>query len=519
MKDFGTFADLHCHTLLKYISNDVPDLWQPIGHGNPLKKIPFLGKLFGVGRQTIADFNSLAKGEVQVVCVALTPPEQRTPFFKGKIPERVLERFSSYLSRIPLKKLDFYATDAYDHYELLLKEKNLYEGGQNLSETVKLPSTGKTKCRYKVAKNGTEVQDILNANNANSSERTIAVVFTIESAHALGIGHLNFNGTPNKFNVSDDILLMRVDAMKGIGSTEAAAWPYPPFWMTMSHAFYNGVCGYPQALEAAFRKILEYSEPFAGNADPQSYPAGLNKGFTPSGKKILERLLGIDAISQGRANKGRRILADIKHMSTQARKEFYEIIDAHNAANPNDIIPVLMSHAAVNGKPLLSENNHNPGDTDEEDENSDHFCPRSINLYDDEIVRIHKTKGMIGLIFYEPIVGGRKRKKGKFFWGMKQWASLHADQIEHILKTVYATGAADKKEAWNCIGLGSDFDGIINPVDGFANSDRYPEFRMEMRSFLNDSRFDPYRSKDEIDTLVDKICLSNVVEFIKRNFK
>lgn len=519
MSDFGTFADIHCHSLLKYVANDIPDLWDPIGKQNPIVKLFGLDKLLGLKRYTTADFETLARGEVQVVCVALTPPEQRTLVFKGKIPEGLLEKFSSFISRIPVEKLKFFQSASYNHHTQLLAEKKMYEGGQNLSKKVKLPSSGKTTCRFKIAKNGSEVQAILNNNNANKNERTIVVVFTIESAHALGTGHIDFNGQPNPNNASEDLLLKRVDAMKGITSAEAPAWAYTPFWMTMTHVFFNHVCGFSQALEKGFRPILEYSEPFAADTNTATHPPAINHGFSPTGKKIVERLLGLDQVTKERAQKGRRILVDIKHMSTLTRKEYYAIIDSHNAANPTDQIPVLMSHAAVNGKPLLSENNYNPGDTDQETEDSDRFSPRSINLYDDEIVRIHQTKGMIGLIFYEPILGGKKRKKGKIFWGKEKWAALFADQIEHILKTVYATGAPDKKNIWNCIGLGSDFDGQINPTDEFASADLYPDFRMQLRTFLNEGRFDPYRSKSEIDALVTKICFTNVVEFMKRNFK
>ncbi len=519
MSDFGNFADIHCHTLLKYAANNSPDLWDPIGMPQGwlalvlgiFKKLP--------PRNTTADFNTLARGEVQVVCVALTPPEQRTLKFKGNIPQGALNKFSSYIGRLPLTKLKEFQSEAYDHHKELLAEKRLYEGGQNITGKVKLPSIGKATCKYKILKNGAELENILAANRASNNARTIAVVFTIESAHALGTGHIKFNGQPNKFNVSEDILLKRVDSMKGLGSAEAAAWNYSPLWMTMTHVFFNSVCGFAQAIEPGFRPLLDYAEPFAAGTDVTTHPPAINKGLTPLGKKIIERLLGIDAVSTARASKGRRILVDIKHMSTLSRKEYYAMLDSHHAAHPDDIIPVLMSHAAVNGKPLLNENNYNPGDTDEESENSDMFSPRSINLYDDEIVRIHKTKGLIGLIFYDPILGGHKRKKNNIFWGREKWAALFADQIEHIVKTVYNTSAADKKEIWNRIGLGSDFDGQINPADEFASAERYPEFRMEMRTFLNEARFDPYRSKGEVEGLVNKICFSNVIEFIKRNLK
>lgn len=514
MANAEIFADVHCHTLLKYVQNDIVDFWEPIGKPN------FLAHLFGVVRFTAADFKTLAKGEVQIVCVALTPPEQKTLFFQGKVPTNVLSRVSSFISRIPQNKIRLYQSDKYDHHELLERERKLYLGGQNLSGEVTIESTGKkTKCRYQVVGDYQEIENILTANEANANERVIAVVFTIESGHALGTGHINFNDAPNKFNVSEDLLLKRADALKGIGSAEAPAWGQPPVWVTMSHAFNNGICGHSQPLTREFRMILDYSEPFASPKMPPKYQSCINTGFTPLGKKIVERLLGIDTISAGRANPGRRIHIDIKHMSTKSRKEFYDIIDAHHAANPDDNIPVIMSHAAVNGKPSLNEGDFNPADTDTEYEESKGLNPWSINLYDDEIVRIHKTKGLIGLIFYEPILAGKKRRKGMLFWSQKKWASLFADQIEHIVKTVYDTNAPDRKLIWDRIGIGSDFDGQINPVDKFATADELPSFKKFLKRFLNEDRFDPYRDKAEVNMLADKICYKNVLAFLKENFK
>ena len=57
-------------------------------------------------------------------------------------------------------------------------------------------------------------------------------------------------------------------------------------------------------------------------------------------------------------------------------------------ANPDDIIPVIMSHAAVNGKSSASlDNDYDPKDQESDYEDSFDFNPFSINLYDEEIVK------------------------------------------------------------------------------------------------------------------------------------
>ncbi|PSR52627.1 hypothetical protein AHMF7605_03350 [Adhaeribacter arboris] len=513
MPQAEVFADIHCHTLLKYIQNDVVDIWEPIGRPRILEK------LVGAVRSTAADLKNMAQGDVQIACIALTPPEQKILSFQGSISEKILAEFSSFLSTLPSDKISFYQSPAYDHFNQLNKEVRFYLGGQNISKKIKLESTGKkTKCRYVVARNFADIQNVLDANKDNKSERIIALVFTVESSHGLGTGHLSFNGAPNNFNVSEELILRRVDALKGINSPEVPAWTHSPLWMTMTHAFNNEVCGHAQPLTDLFRKILDYAEPFPPEKIPPKYQAALNGGITPLGKKIIERLLSIDAESLARADRGKRIHIDIKHMSTRSRQDYYTILDTYRAANPTDIIPVIMSHAAVNGKPSLNDQGFAPADLDSEWENSDSFNPWSINLYDEEIIRIHQSKGLIGLIFFEPILSGKKKRKGKIFWNEEDWAELFADQMEHIVKTVYNTGAADKKEIWDRICIGSDFDGTINPTDKFAASDQFPTFKKFLKRFLNQDRFNPYRDSAEVDELAEKICYKNVVEFLRRNF-
>ena len=296
------------------------------------------------------------------------------------------------------------------------------------------------------------------------------------------------------------------------------AWEHSPLWLTIAHAVNNDICGHAQPLTDLFRSFLDYSEPFTNGKKPPKYQSCINTGLKPLGKQVLERLLGIDAVSLARPNPGKRVLVDIKHMSTRSRQDYYDILDAYHAAHPNDIIPVVMSHAAVNGKPRLDERGFDPVDLDSEWKKSDSFNPWSINLYDDEIVRIHQTRGLIGLVFYQPILGGKKRRRGTFFWSEEDWAGLFADQVEHIVKTVYNTGAADKQDIWNRICIGSDFDGQINPANKFATSDRLPVFKKHLKRFLNGDRFNAYRKPEEVDELADKISYKNVVEFLKRNF-
>src|SRR5690606_8837991 len=137
---------------------------------------------------------------------------------------------------------------------------------------------------------------------------TIGVVFTLESLHGLGSGHINFNGAANPFNVSEEVFLNRVDALKGISSGGEKAWEYSPVRVTPAHGFHNSHFGHAQSLSMLFMKIFDYGEPFDTTRVPPKYMAGINQGISETGKKALKRLLGIDEVSDNREDPGKRIL-------------------------------------------------------------------------------------------------------------------------------------------------------------------------------------------------------------------
>ncbi|MBC7919536.1 MAG: membrane dipeptidase [Ferruginibacter sp.] len=140
--------------------------------------------------------------------------------------------------------------------------------------------------------------------------------------------------------------------------------------------------------------------------------------------------------------------------------------------------------------------------------------PGSIHLYDDEIRRIHRTKGLIGLIFYEPILAG---KKG-LFRSQEKWIELFVEPIQRTVRAVYDTGVANQHAVWDCLCIGSDFDGQLNPTDKFATSDQFPALKKFLKGALHEDRFHPYRNASEADALADQICFGNVVAFPKRSF-
>lgn len=505
------FADIHCHPLIKYVHENRANVWKSLGMPNKL------AHRIGLVRFTSSDFRRMAKAGVQVVVATMTPPEQKTVFsrFKGTGLEKKVVKAFSLITRIPAKEIERFQAANYDHWEQLLREYKYLLDKQHTSRKIMFGLFSRKTCRYKVVKNYDEIEEVLKQNKDDKRQHTIAVLPAIESMHGVGTGHCSLNGKSNDAN--EATILKRVDAIKGIGSAEFPAWVTPPVWVTMAHAFDNGLCGQAQSLTRGLMLLFDHAEPY-GAQGGKRYKEGLNAGLTEIGKKVIARCLNLDAESKSRTDPGRRVLIDIKHMSTLARKEYYEMIDTHNTANPNDLIPAFMSHAAVNGKPSFNENGFDPDDTDEEHLHSSGFSPWSINLYDDEIIRIHRTHGLMGLMFYEPGIAGGQKLNGKKKWGAREWTRVLVDHIEHIVKTVFNSSASDKMKVWDTICIGSDFDGILNPSDYFDSSAKFPKYYKELKRQLGLKRFDAYLGSYKPKELAEKICFGNVVEFLKRHY-
>jgi microsomal dipeptidase-like Zn-dependent dipeptidase len=141
-----------------------------------------------------------------------------------------------------------------------------------------------------------------------------------------------------------------------------------------------------------------------------------HKDFMPVGHGITQ--LGIDVITEA-LRRPNRILIDIKHMSLESRKKYYDIL-RRDYRSQN--IPILISHGGVTGvswenKPVVC--------WKKSDEcikvryfrpkglMKTRFNPWSINLYDEEIQIIVESDGLIGLNLDERILGAKQKRQGK----------------------------------------------------------------------------------------------------------
>ena len=429
------YIDFHCHPSLKpfgksfnytpagiHIShrNSKRSIW----HYNPPSLFDkLLNYVTGLTKFSQASFTSLVKGGVGIVCVSLYPLEKW--FVRKKMNnELLLDLTANFALGVGGKRID-YIQGIRDYFKDVEAQYDFYQ--QLDGKIVQLPEG---KFRYKLVKSFTEIENIKNQNSAGEKVHTICVILSIEGLHVLNTGL--------RQAFSEVEVLTNLEKIKN--------WEFRPFFVTIAHHFWNELCGHSESLSGIILKFADQSE-------------GLNSGFTSLGRKVLERLVD--------ETNSKRIIPDIKHMSIQARKEYYEMLESGNPKFKN--LPVIASHAACNGlksfeDPIVAHHS-----------TAGKLNPVSINFFDEEIIRIAKSKGIIGLQLDERrIVNKKTLKKTKN--SLKRNKIMHYrsellwNQIQHIAEVLDAEGLF----AWGCMVIGSDFDGIIDSLNGFWTAEELP---------------------------------------------
>jgi len=477
------YIDFHCHPSLKpfgksfnytptgiHIShrNSKRSIW----HYNPPSIFDkLLNYATGLTKFSQANFSSLVKGGVGIVCVSLYPLEKW--FVRNKMNnELLLDLTANFALGIGDKRID-YIQGITDYFKDVEAQYDFYK--QLDGKIVQLPEG---KFRYKLVTNYKEIEAIKNQNASGGKVHTICVILSIEGLHVLNTGL--------KQPFSSEEVLENLEKIKN--------WEFRPFFVTIAHHFWNQLCGHSESLSGIILKFADQSE-------------GLNSGFTSMGRKVLERLVD--------DTNGKRIIPDIKHMSIQARKEYYQLLDSGNPKFAN--IPVIASHAACNGlksfdDPVIAH-----------PKTANKLNPVSINFFDEEIIRIAKSKGIIGLQLDERrIVNKKTLKKTKN--SLKRNKIMHYrsellwNQIQHIAEVLDAEGLF----AWDCMVIGSDFDGIIDSLNGFWTAEELPYLadflERHAYNYMGAHNLENIKNVLDADEIIARLMSKNGRSFFKNYF-
>ncbi len=497
--DKNLIGDLHCHPTMRPFNRSLPG---GINDSNPQSKESIwyydpptfvdelAQKTLGLSKYSQANYTAMAKGGVRIISNTLYALE--LGFIDNKLEhvggQELSMAATSLASGIPVKDLDYIANNKdYDYYDNLRKSYDYLLQMSHKTVTI----DGGEEWTYKVVNDGVDLLEALNEPN------TLAVIVNVEGGHNFAERVLSAQNP-----MDADYEKTMLENLK-----EVKRWEFRPFYITVVHHFFNGICG----------NTRSFPPGIASNNLDQSYMLGT--GMTTLGEEFIHEMLD---------NKnGTRILVDCKHLSIRGRIRYYEMLETTYA---DENIPVLYTHSAVNGRKSIHEvykkgmeEGWGPSEyctnIPTAPEIEDKFNDWCINIFDDEIIIIAKSGGLMGMEFDRRIAGYEKEDDLKAKASdVDDWTELIWNNVEHIAETLDNAGL----DAWDSMCIGSDFDGIINSIYGIWTEEEMPKYKgflfEQVKEFL---KRDTLEDKNRLDPqeIVDKIMYKNLLDFYKKNLK
>ncbi|MDB5284312.1 MAG: peptidase [Bacteroidota bacterium] len=594
------YVDFHAHPAMKNYYRNVPRfdrMWQPqfseyIKNANWVNmgkkrwiwcKTGFSG-VTGHGSYDQATYDLLNQGQASIICASIYSLEKQSTS-KAKvlhiIPMRTLNNWAVTKITMKRQKTAFNCT-GYEEYKgqiaFLEKQSTNYTG------------YGKA---VKIADRVEQLNDT----------SVIWLLITAEGAH-------NFYGYEDQYGNQFRDFHCDGSCMDSILSNlKEAKNKHRLFFVTTSHLFWNKVSGFARGLDIdkpAARKILArqmWSKNFANvdGKDAEGIIYIRKKIFTPSKKDSVQvqceclydlkqkpdtLQLGyafIDSLWSRHNDFKKPTYVDMRHMDVKARIEYMNY-RAKYVNETHEKIPLIVSHAAVNGKnlqmakflgscPIFDDYDEyiNPkkyykkeltlngcgkemgfdiNGLDKVMDKVGWFHPMSNNLFDEEIDSVYKSDGIIGLSMEERALGKNTYNYRHHCHNLRKYIASHIDGftyankshlrekkylkklelaepfVRNMLYIVKHSGVSEKEfqnlEDWKHIAIGSDFDGIMNPIDICATAADIPAFFSFLADNLN--LYADYLGERKLlhdkdpKILLRRVFYQNGEEFIKRYF-
>lgn len=476
-------VDIHCHPTFRTFIAAAEK-----GRKNPWKKTfntefdTPIGRWAKIQSQDVtkesqSNFSQQASGGVGVVIDSLYPVEKGFLNIR-KVPKMVMgpgkvDQLLMTVMGIEPKMLNRLRENM-DYFPELLQQYALLAQGQGLS-----PDNSHS---YQLARDFDHLKRI-----RTESPNTIAVVTSIEGAHALGAGTSAYAGLSHKAH--QELLSENIRTVK--------SWESPPLFVNLCHHFWNQLAGHCKSIKPPTHNLLNQS-------------VGMHTGFTDLGWHVTEELLN--------SGNGRRVLIDTKHMSLRTRKEYYEFVGRYNRINPHDKIPIICSHTGVNGFETM-EDSVQKQDNGTKMKNGGYFHTWSINVSNEEIRIIHESGGLIGIMLDKGLLSGISTlAKIKNI----QEPVLRSEAfLEMVWKNIFQiVKAVGNPTGWDTVSIGSDFDGVISHLDPYPSSASMAKLKVDLAEYLEKREYNINLwyglSPKEI---VRKVFGSNAMRFLAKHFR
>ena len=564
MSENSFYVDIHCHPSMKpfYSSKEhskKKNLWEYIPESDTCRKT-FKSekkakrknrkeKTVEMIRTSQMNLDNCFDGKVRVLFISLYPIE------RGWFNERDVVDLITSDKKIARKAACMSGMDI----EIVTEIQKTIDKNQNeinyFDEMVReyhylnsdKAKSGEDMKQFIIANSYDDVKSVI----SNPDDKRIILIVSIEGGHSLckfddfhDLKSTPFKKVDSNFFLEYEkyrkIFFDHIDIIKGKGKysihVDGQALPvnfeHTPLYITFAHHFWNLLCGHADSF--GFKPDLVLN---------QGHEKG--KGFTKLGIDVLHKLL--------ERNKGeRRILIDIKHLSIASRKQFYDIWEEYHAKR--DSFPIISSHAAINGRA-----DYHALVLDDTDENMNNYAESffnmsTINMFDNDILMIHKSDGLLGLILNESRLPGmesrdflrfnkskikkieRKFRKKKISEQERneQIGVLKSENKQEYLKCITANifhivRVINKKSAWDIISIGSDFDGMIDALDSYTKADQFSTMVDDLMGFIENNKgleeigltaSEMQRLKFGFSTemIIEKIMKGNAIHFLQKYF-
>jgi len=490
---------------------------------------------------TQSNFDHMYQGGVRVAMISITPIEKaftvlnpQAASFKSQLMQTFLKEKSNYrdgflssyainaLTGYHVKDIDDVKGKYYDVFnDLFMKEMQYLSSFQNQKGL-----NGQYSIRF--PKNYQELS------NNIQDDRILNIIITLEGAHALGqfeTLQTIQQGVHNTHMTDSNQYALGNQLCKNLKEIRTK-FPIPIFSISLCHHFWNGLAGHARSLNNLMSEIVNQEE-------------GINSGLQTNGKMLIAEM----AKTTYNQQKVSPIHVDIKHMSPQSRKEYYQYRKSTPDLRQTPIIcshtGISMSFETLDAWIHYVQNNPLEKEGKQYAEGAYYLHEKSINLCREDLVEIYHAKGIIGIQLDEKRIMGplaleelnKKHKAGdedqlKYVYAKTIWANIFC-----VIDEIKEAGVADLRKAWDMICIGSDFDGLINHLACFESAAKMEALKYTMGYFLEEPQGIPLYYKDAQNqytlsiekmeqlkagysnhALIDKIFNQNAMQFLRDNF-
>lgn len=395
-----------------------------------------------------------------------------------------------YLHYAPAR-IRFLMSERYDYWSEFQREYAFLRSQDGLRHDADLVSSRageseRVSGRFHLVGSREQLRDIIEGDGDD-----LAVLLTTEGIYFCTI---DAQGRP----LPVETALQRVQQLKAMSP--------PPFFVSPAHHFDNGFCGHARSIPDKGQLIIDQS-------------ARIDVGLEERdelGLRVLRALLDLDRDLNDLG--GRRILVDAKHMSARSRQQYYaRIVRPYNQARRGSQprLPVIFSHVGYSGVATLD---RMVADLAREGDHwrSGGWYANSVNVSDEDVRMVHASQGLIGLIFDRRLLGVGPGQQVP----QEQWPLLLCQQLLGMADVIVQDKrlpADERRTIWDRLCLGTDFDGVINPVPIYPTALALERFAEDLARLLHEQRHTRMIAEIGVDALVEKLAWENAYRFALRH--